>query len=250
MAQGTKDRLFTTSIDVVRRSRMLELHRSSNRWGWLFRTYIQWHAVAYLLAELCVRTKGPEVDEAWAVIDNVFDEWGGNVASEKKGMLWKPMRKLMSKARAARKRERDKELLFPTDGSLGPMDLSKGLRNNPMLSMPGANDLTGFAPMQMPANNYGLGVSTGMNGYSSIPTTLSTSLSPTMPLSNPAIKNEQGMAQWLADDSPIMQDPSSGDEATMNWNGWDDMVRDFQMEGVQTPGFESGPVLSGMGDWW
>ena len=62
-------------------------------------------------------------------------------------------------------------------------------------------------------------------------------------------------ASWLMDDSVLldldldMNDPN-GD---IGWNGWDDLVRDFQLEtdnqlrdGEPT----RGPAIGGMGNWW
>ncbi|PSN67375.1 hypothetical protein BS50DRAFT_449464, partial [Corynespora cassiicola Philippines] len=43
------------------------------QYGWFFRCKdTQWHAVAYLLLQLCERTKGPAVDRAWEVVDAAF----------------------------------------------------------------------------------------------------------------------------------------------------------------------------------
>lgn len=80
------------------------------KWGWLFRTYVQWHAIAFLLSELCVRTKGEAVDRAWRALEVTAGRWwfplgDSNYRKGKQGCLWKPLRKLMAKARAARDRE-------------------------------------------------------------------------------------------------------------------------------------------------
>lgn len=80
------------------------------KWGWLFRTYVQWHAIAFLLSELCVRTKGEAVERAWRALEATAGKWWYplNESANKRyrqGYLWKPLRKLMAKARAARERE-------------------------------------------------------------------------------------------------------------------------------------------------
>lgn len=124
LPQETKDSLFLTSIEVIEFSALLETETTTLKWGWLFRTYVQWHAVAFVLSQLCVRTSGPQVEKAWAAVDSVFDEWGGVVSASKRGMLWKPLRKLMARARAARQRELEKKCRYPLDGSLGPSSVS------------------------------------------------------------------------------------------------------------------------------
>lgn len=80
------------------------------KWGWLFRTYVQWHAIAFLLSELCVRTKGEAVERAWRALEATAGKWWYplNESASKRyrqGCLWRPLRKLMAKARAARERE-------------------------------------------------------------------------------------------------------------------------------------------------
>jgi hypothetical protein len=80
------------------------------KWGWLFRTYVQWHAIAFLLSELCVRTKGEAVERAWRALEATAGRWWYPLGESfyrkgKQGCLWKPLRKLMAKARAARERE-------------------------------------------------------------------------------------------------------------------------------------------------
>ena len=132
LPQVTKDRLFTTSVEVIEFSRLLETEKATVKWGWLFRTYVQWHALAFVLSQLCLRTKGPQVDKAWVVIEGVFDDWGGTVSSNQRGMMWKPLRKLMARARAARQRALERRAQFPLDGSLGPAITT------PLVTEPGA----------------------------------------------------------------------------------------------------------------
>jgi hypothetical protein len=82
------------------------------KWGWLFRTYVQWHAVAFLLSELCVRTKGEAVERAWRALEATAGRWwfplndsSPHRNGRPQGCLWNPLRKLLLKARAARDRE-------------------------------------------------------------------------------------------------------------------------------------------------
>lgn len=120
LPRETLDRLFLTSLEVIEFSRLLETEKATRRWGWLFASYQQWHAMAYLLSQLTVRTKGPEVERAWAIVDIIFQEWHERDTTTKKGMLWKPLRKMMARARAKRAEEHQKQHRFPLDGSLGP----------------------------------------------------------------------------------------------------------------------------------
>ena len=119
VSQATRDRTFQTSIDVIRYSRKVECQQQAARWGWLFRSYFQWHSMAFLLAELCTRREGAQVDDAWAVVDDAWPEWQRH-SHAKSSPLWKPTRRLYARAHAIRAQERDKRRAFPADGTLGP----------------------------------------------------------------------------------------------------------------------------------
>ena len=101
LSQDTKDRLFMSSIEIVEYGRILESEATTKQWGWLFHTYVQWHAIAYILGELCIRPHSMIVDRAWRAVDGVFNDLGGVVSHSESttSMLWQPMRKLMARAR-------------------------------------------------------------------------------------------------------------------------------------------------------
>ncbi|KAF2458311.1 fungal-specific transcription factor domain-containing protein, partial [Lineolata rhizophorae] len=103
LPQEIRDRLFVTSLENVEYALLLEQEERVKRWGWLFRTYVQWHAIAFLLSELCVRTTGDTVARAWrAVEDTARRRLGDPDSNNRNGQLWKPLRKLIEKARGAR----------------------------------------------------------------------------------------------------------------------------------------------------
>lgn len=99
----TRDRLFVTSVEVIEFSHLLESNENTSKWGWLFQTYMQWQSVAFALSELCVRPPGPDTERAWQAIESVYDENRGKRSHRmQRGMLWKPLRQLMAKAKAKR----------------------------------------------------------------------------------------------------------------------------------------------------
>ncbi|KAL6704678.1 hypothetical protein ACN47E_007960 [Coniothyrium glycines] len=111
LPQDIKDKLFITSLENIEYSILLETEARTMKWGWLFRTYVQWHAIAFLLSELCVRTKGEAVERAWRALEASAGRWWfplSDTSSNRKGQqgcLWKPLRKLLAKAKAVRSRE-------------------------------------------------------------------------------------------------------------------------------------------------
>jgi hypothetical protein len=68
----------------------------------MFRTYVPWHPLAVTLAQLCTIKEGETVEQAWRIIDQIFESSGERVADAKDGMLWRPIKKLLKKAQAAR----------------------------------------------------------------------------------------------------------------------------------------------------
>ncbi len=105
LSQEVRDKLFVTSLESIEYSLLLEREHRTAKWGWLFRTYVQWHAFAFLLSELCVRTQGVAVDRAWRAVEaeqQAHRRREDPVANGKDGQLWKPLGKLMAKAKTAR----------------------------------------------------------------------------------------------------------------------------------------------------
>lgn len=135
--------------------------------------------------------------------------------------------------------------MFPIDGSLGPISLKSNLP--PGLRVP-TNEL------ESNLNEFALSAASSRTLDNDI---ASPEIDPLRVLLPPR-ESFQGAAdtytdteQWVGSDSTLLQEPLSADAfEAMNWTGWDDMVKDFQMDVQQEQGFEGGPVLSGMGDWW
>lgn len=246
LPQETKDRLFRTSLEVIEFSRLLETEKTTLRWGWLFRTYVQWHALAFVISQLCVRTIGPEVDKAWTVIDGVFDDWGGIVTSNQRGMLWKPVRKLAAKAKAERSKALEKQARFPLDGSLGPTTSMFSIRPGPMstgdpLLDYSTFDMPGLVTNTLPTTTAD---SNGLNGPQPpfVPTG--------QPRSTGTMNGTTNTDQWNFDPNPFSQDRLI-EESDMNWTGWDDMIKGYQLENETGQNRPPGPQQDGnLMSWW
>lgn len=106
--QHVRDRLFIASIEIMEYSSLLESGTHTKKWGWVFHTYVQWHALIFILVEICRRDSSTLLERAWRAVDSVFTGWDNAVKysrSQKNGELWLPLKKLMAKAR--KKREDD-----------------------------------------------------------------------------------------------------------------------------------------------
>ena len=102
----TKEKLFITSLENIEYSILLETEARTMKWGWLFKTYMQWHALAFILSELCWRTNGDLAERAWTAVEKTRDgRWGMRMPEDiRAGHLWRPLKKLYRKAKEARQR--------------------------------------------------------------------------------------------------------------------------------------------------
>ncbi|KAI1413146.1 fungal-specific transcription factor domain-containing protein [Hypoxylon sp. FL1857] len=91
-----------TALSIMELNEYLGKGPYGDRFSWWSDTYVQWHPLAVVLAELCTQTKGELVDRAWRTVEDVFPRWSEVVADTKSGALWRPIRKLYKKAKEAR----------------------------------------------------------------------------------------------------------------------------------------------------
>ncbi|KAI1804745.1 fungal-specific transcription factor domain-containing protein [Daldinia bambusicola] len=91
-----------TAISIVELNEHLATGPYGHRFSWWVDTYVQWHPLAVALAELCTQTRGELVERAWHTVEDVFPKWSEVIADTKNGTLWRPIRKLYKKAKAAR----------------------------------------------------------------------------------------------------------------------------------------------------
>ena len=93
---GTK--LFITSIEILETFHMLVKNDSTARWRWLFKTYMQWPALVFVLSELCVRPMTEEFDRGWRSAKHIYNDLVRQSAEDQKHVLWKPVQELMTLA--------------------------------------------------------------------------------------------------------------------------------------------------------
>ncbi|KAI1049175.1 hypothetical protein LB506_004658 [Fusarium annulatum] len=97
----TRDLLFSTSMEVLELSSFILTDTSISKWTWHSKAHIQWHAAIFVLSEICSRPASAECDQAWDFINTVHNRWGMNERG-KRGNLWRPIQRLMVKARYVR----------------------------------------------------------------------------------------------------------------------------------------------------
>ncbi|KAI1079035.1 fungal-specific transcription factor domain-containing protein [Whalleya microplaca] len=98
----SREATLRTAVSVMELNEYAQSGPYSERFRWWALTYPQWHPLAVTLAELCMQTRGELVERAWRVVEDVFPRWSETIADTKSGNLWRPIRKLYKKAKAAR----------------------------------------------------------------------------------------------------------------------------------------------------
>jgi hypothetical protein len=92
-----RNQLFSVSLDVIKHAHLIEHHQSTAQWRWMFRANTQWHAVAFVLSELCVRPASRVTDQAWRLINTTLYSRDGD-AGTPEGSLWQPVSRLRNRA--------------------------------------------------------------------------------------------------------------------------------------------------------
>jgi hypothetical protein len=270
LTSDTRDRLFMASIEILEYSQLLQAESTTRQWGWLFATYIQWHAIAYLLGELSIRGNSLIVERAWNAIDNCFGACGALIFNGKHGTLWRPLRKLALQAR--KKRDENAAMAAVNTSPLGlgiaPENLrpmpggypSKTLK--PFLRIPGMT-------MREPANINSTvsekesSTSTELPSYQTdTQMTNQTGLAPDQELieqemlhyyNTNANMNQVGpeFTPWFMNDTALQDLDMDALEGDVDWQDWDSLVRDFQLDqGADLVDTQRGPVLDSIGTWW
>ena len=214
----SRELVLKTAVQNLEYSHLLGTEPAAAQWRWYFNTRVQWHSLAATLAELCVQDKGPLVERAWQVVDAVFEQWAEHIADSRRGMLWRPIKKLMSKAQAKR-----------AESSMQSMSI-KLQQSLPHFTVP-------------------------TYGHFYDPNSSTSSMSFPQD-STPAVAMENLSTQALDLDqklSPDMLNSLNVNEAAnaINWAEWDEFMQDFEM-------IEQAPIdinamqqdASHLGVWW
>jgi hypothetical protein len=242
VSQATRESLFLTAIEVLEFGRLLETDPKTAKWGWLFRTNMQWHGVAFVLSEVCVRPICPVTDRAWNAINSLYSDWTLQ-ATHKKGMLWRPLAALMKRA-AATRAKRQEELRSKFGPNPVPLQSATDEfaathhHTLPQIHMPIDSSSSYLEPDQTaPLNPMSIDLSVGpwdtlqniFPGTNFLaPVTLDNP-----PLQDPvsAVNLPTGLPSFNTPMSnPFMTQDNLPEAPSLSWEEWDQVMRDFQMD--------------------
>ena len=107
--------ILQTATDVLK-EHMQPLSPELAPWAW--KNWVQWHALAIVLAELVAQPHGDLSDQAYTVATQSFMRYASIVADGDSGMLWKPIARLMRRVQHVR------QLLPPITSQLASSSLT------------------------------------------------------------------------------------------------------------------------------
>ena len=163
-----------TVVSYLKIGEMIQDSKLAVGYTWYLKIYIPWHALALALAQLCTDTKGPLVDQAWSLIEKGYKKWDDRISETKDDTVWRLIKSLLKKARAARQRDlssieastnlnaiiSQSRLMPPqVQPDFASQNFNMHLNSNPQSTMSGDFDPTGFTGI----NNTGQAFDPAMN---------------------------------------------------------------------------------------
>ncbi|KAJ3463647.1 hypothetical protein MRS44_008433 [Fusarium solani] len=121
VSNNLRDRLVAASIETIECLHVLETMSPPHRRGWIFGTYIHWHATAFLLESLYLRPHDTDVArQSWNALGLVLGLWTTSFGARGACEPWSALVKLVERG----KRLHETGLVF--DGQ-GPNDESRAV---------------------------------------------------------------------------------------------------------------------------
>lgn len=214
----SRELVLEAAVQNLEYGHLLGTEPAAAQWRWYFNTRVQWHALAATLAELCVQDKGPLVERAWKVVDLVFEDWAEHIADSRRGMLWRPIKKLMSKAQAKR-----------AESSMKSMSISQQ-QSLPQFTVPAYGHFYGPKP-STPAMPFPQESTSGIDAGN-------------------LLNQDPGLEQQLSPE--VLASLNANDAANaINWTEWDEFMQDFEM--AEQPPMDANIMqqdASHLGVWW
>ena len=193
--------ILRISVEIMEKAIKFSMDESVKPFIWISRIWVQWHALAIMLAELCVQVEGPVVERAWSIVNVAYKEVSKLISDSEKGRLFRPIKKLMQKATMVREMHLDK---YKTVQASQKLDESVQTRNQ-----------TDSAPSSEPI----------------AATTIALGAGPHLAADSQTVANNSDldMINW---DASLLPDTWNGmDYNSMNemsWSNWESFVEDFQ----------------------
>ncbi|KAJ5233864.1 uncharacterized protein N7469_005630 [Penicillium citrinum] len=99
-----RTKLLICAIEIAEYNHALNSEPACRRWRWIYQTYTHWHAIVYILIEICRNPWSPLSERAWVALHSA---WliPPQAQIKQNTQFCFPLRKLMSKAQRHRRNE-------------------------------------------------------------------------------------------------------------------------------------------------
>ncbi|KAJ5804975.1 fungal-specific transcription factor domain-containing protein [Penicillium riverlandense] len=105
-SKGLCEMAFSTACRTIESSYSLLSGRTTGNFAWLFQTYPQWYALAYVLRFLCAFPLSSETEKAWDLVNKVFDALSYSddlsVVDAGRGSIWRCLARIRHQVWIAR----------------------------------------------------------------------------------------------------------------------------------------------------
>lgn len=94
-----RERIYIASIEIIEYNHKLNMDPRGKQYRWLFRTYTNWHAIAYILVETCRRPWTALVERGWEAVNGYDKDLAENIKRADHASVFLPLRKLFIRAK-------------------------------------------------------------------------------------------------------------------------------------------------------
>ncbi|KAJ5115917.1 hypothetical protein N7456_000265 [Penicillium angulare] len=115
----TQEGFRRTCVDILKSTRELSLYENGKQWLWLFQTYLEWDALAYLFINLSLIPSGQTINCAWQAAEDIYQYWK-NHGEVVFGDRWSQIENLRSQALLAKQMYQENPASFPEEMEFQP----------------------------------------------------------------------------------------------------------------------------------
>ena len=105
LSEEIRQRIYVAALEVIEYNHKLNTEQRCKQYRWLFGTYTNWHAIAYILLETCRRPWNSLVERGWDAVHAYEREPLEAARNTEHTAVFLPLRKLFMRARKHRIQE-------------------------------------------------------------------------------------------------------------------------------------------------
>ncbi|KAH8590728.1 hypothetical protein B0O99DRAFT_300010 [Bisporella sp. PMI_857] len=92
-------KVLKLSVDILQKSQALLNDPRGHLWYWFDQIFIEWHALAVAISEICALKEKDLIQQHWPLVEMALGNFNNLVANSKNVKLWKPIEELITRTR-------------------------------------------------------------------------------------------------------------------------------------------------------